>query len=356
MSTWGYFNATVTAALYTKWSQLQRTTAIFLTPLSWIFGLLIKIRHLLYEAKWLPQYKTKAFTVSVGAIEAGGSGKTPVSIHLLQKLMRQNKKVGFLSRGYGRSTEGLVVRQKGEKVGAQEYGDEPALLLNRYADVPAAICTKRIVGADYLSNIGCDTIICDDAFSHRALERDLDIVVLRGEAPFADGHLLPRGHLREPLSSLQRADLIWLHYKSPIPISALESEVLKIIGDKPCICSVSHLALRDLAGTSITPAGQNVIGAAGIAHPQSFARMLEDLGLNVLDFIAFPDHCSFNRADQEKLQTRLKAQENPPLVVTAKDAVKLNEIWSYPRIWIADLEIEVIQGQEHLNSVLKSMP
>jgi tetraacyldisaccharide 4'-kinase len=342
--------------LYTRWSRLQSNLAIFLTPLSWIFGFCLKVRHYAYDQGWLPQYRPKAFTISIGGIEAGGSGKTPITAYMLQKLRHENKHVGLLSRGYGRSSRGLICRQKGEKASAAKHGDEPTLILNRYADVPAAICAKRSLGAKYLSDLGCANILCDDAFSHRALHRDLDIVVLRGEAPIADGHLLPRGHLREPLGSLKRAHMIWLHYKSAQIKPTIPPELSHLFAGKPLVRSTSRLILKQPDGSLVQSCGQDVVAAAGIAHPQSFHHMLKELDLNVLDFLAFADHCTYHAQERQKLQESLAKHQGATLVVTAKDYVKLAEKWPPTQIWIADLEVCIFEGEEDLDNLLKTAP
>ena len=339
---------------YTRWSRLQSTLAVFLTPLSWIFGFCLKVRHHAYDQGWLLAYRPKAFTISVGGIEAGGSGKTPITAYLLQKLLQQNKKVGLLSRGYGRSSRGLIKREQGEKANATKHGDEPTLLLNRYADVPAAICAKRRFGAKYLSEIGCQIIVCDDAFSHRGLQRDLDIVVLRDEAPLADGYLLPRGHLRESPKRLTRAHLIWLHQKSAQSKSSTSAELSAILAAQKVVRSTSRLTLKHPNGSPVHYCGQDVVAVAGIAHPQSFYDMLQELELNILDFMAFADHCPYQAKERQKIQASLAKHKGSVLVMTAKDYVKMPQDWCPGQIWIADLDICVLEGEEHLNSLLKT--
>ncbi|MBJ80875.1 MAG: tetraacyldisaccharide 4'-kinase [Myxococcales bacterium] len=342
--------------LYTRWSRLQSNLAIILTPLSWLYAFYSWLRNEFYDRGWLTQYRGSPFIISVGGIEAGGSGKTPVSAYILQELLAEDKNVGLVSRGYGRKSQGLVIRQKGQEVIPTQHGDEPTLLLSRYADVPAAICGKRALGVEALSQNGVKIIVCDDAFSHRALHRDLDVVVLRGEAPLADENLLPRGHLRESPQSLQRADLVWLHHKSSTHSEQQSDRLAKLLSNKTVVESNSSLSIQTPEGAAIQPQGQEVIALAGIAHPQSFNDMLVTINLQIVDFISFPDHCAYDSKDLQKIGQCLEKNPSAKLLMTAKDYVKLAPHWPADRIWIANLELSIVRGEEHLKNALGSAP
>jgi tetraacyldisaccharide 4'-kinase len=326
------------------------TWAVPLTaPLSTLFGAAARTRRFLYDRRLLPVRAPGRPTISIGGLEAGGSGKTPVAGFVLQALLRQGRAPGLLTRGYGRAASHLVVRRRGERPLPGALGDEPAMLVAGGLDIPVAAYRVRAVGAHALIALGCDTLVLDDGFAHRALARDLDVVVLRGETPFGNGHFLPRGALREPPSSLQRAHVVWVHYRRETPPPAPPAWLSPYTHATLVLSHARVGAATDAAGNAVQLAGAPILGAAGIAHPADFADSLDATECELLGFVRFADHHPYGRDDVARLQARMRRVGARALVVTPKDAIKLAALWpDAGTLWVLGTEVVVTHGMNAL--------
>ncbi len=322
-------------------------------PLAGVFAIAALLRRWLYDRGWIAAGRASVPTISVGGLEVGGTGKTPVAGVVLSALLAAGRRPGLLSRGYGRGTQGLVLRAPGEPALPEAIGDEPAMLVREGRDVWVAACERRLVGARRLAELGCDVLVLDDGFSHRALARDLEIVVLRGEAPLGNGHLLPWGTLREPASSLRRAHVVWVHHREgqaaepPAVLKAAAPQALMVVSE-----SVGAGA-RGVSGEPVALAGRRVLAAAGVARPHEIRRALERQGAIVLGLEAFADHHAFTSADAARLRGLVASQGAEALVVTAKDAVKLAPVWSGPPLWVLGSALRLVSGAEALAARLE---
>ncbi|MCK5688385.1 tetraacyldisaccharide 4'-kinase, partial [Myxococcota bacterium] len=259
---------------------------LWATPLAYLFEIAARTRLQGFDKNYLKSVHPGVFTVSIGGIEAGGTGKTPWAEYILRTFSEAGKNPGLLSRGYGRSAKGLVVRQKGEAAFPHLIGDEPAMIVNSGLDIPVAAVSKRVEGAAALVQAGCDTIVLDDGFSHRWLRRDVDILVMRGEAPLGSGYFLPRGTLREPVESVQRAHILVLHFRDSILSENVSGNIRAIKSrwpDKKLV--VSTLKVR---GKRLDGAG--VFVACAVARPEGVIRSVEKLGGRVLGSRFYADH------------------------------------------------------------------
>ena len=322
-------------------------------PLAGLYGAIIRARRMAYDRGVLHAHPSPCFTVSVGGLEVGGSGKTPVTGYLLQRLINLGRTPGLLSRGYGRQSTGLQVRLRGQPANPEQLGDEPAMLVSTGLDIAVAVCAQRTVGAQALATQGCDTLVLDDGFAHRALQRHVDIVVLRGEQPFASGRLLPRGRLREPPSSLQRAHIVWMHYRTAAPDGPTPAwfaqhcpQALRVVSQAlPGV-------VRDLQGKQINMAGRRVIACAGIAWPADVESSLMRLGADVAAMVPFADHHPYGAADMDHLLRLQRRHSAEAIVTTAKDAVKLVARWPSVPLWVLTHEVDVRVGEAQLMSWL----
>jgi tetraacyldisaccharide 4'-kinase len=317
-------------------------------PLSWLFAMGAYVRGWAYDRSWLPSTRPLVPTISIGGLEAGGSGKTPVTAKILQILLDKQRNPGLLTRGYGRPTRKLAIRAPGTIASAALHGDEPAMLIASGLDIPVGVFAKRSVTAQILvEQFACDTLVLDDGFSHRRLQRDLEIVVLRGEQPFGNGHFLPRGTLRELPASLKRAHIVWLHFRKQPPL-----EVSDWLGQYcPQATIVVSIAqptpIYDQHDQLVQPNNQRVVVAAGIAQPRDLFDSLPSL--NVIERIAFPDHHRYTAYDV----TQLTSQSPDAVVVTPKDAIKLKRLWrTEVPLWIQGTEVQILQGEASLHSVI----
>ena len=205
---------------------------IILSPLTFIYSLIIKIRNVFFDKKIFKQVFVNAKVISVGNLTVGGSGKTPLVLNLTKHLKSNSKNVGVLSRGYGRTTKGykLVSNSFEILLNVDEAGDEIYLVADE-CNVPTAVSEKRVIGAENFLNekdIELDILVLDDAFQHRWIGRNFDILMIEqrflSDVNSFDQKLLPLGTMRESFSSIKRADAIVINRKFSHKISPLLNE------------------------------------------------------------------------------------------------------------------------------------
>ena len=323
-----------------------RPLGVMAAPLAWAFGAAAHARRYAYDRNLLHSEHAGVFTISVGGLEAGGTGKTPVAGWFLAACRDAGFAPGLLTRGYGRGTTELALAD-GVSARADAVGDEPAMLAHEHG-VPVAAVARRIEGARALVQRGCDALVLDDGFSHRKLRRDLDVVVLRAEAPLADGRLLPAGPLRESAKGLQRADVVWLHARSsgqhPTLGVALADDVLRVHSED------AEAACTDGQGAPMNLRGARIVAACGIARPEGFAATLKRAGADVAELRAFPDHHRYSAADIAQLGEAVTKHGAVALVVTAKDAVKLSGVTG--ALWTVRVGMRIVDGEQALRERL----
>jgi tetraacyldisaccharide 4'-kinase len=301
-----------------------------------VYGAAIGVRNRLYDGGFLRARKLAGPVVSVGNISAGGAGKTPFVI-LLGELLKQ-RGVGFdvLSRGYGRSARG--VRCVDPNGSAEEFGDEP-LLIARRLKCPVVVGESRYeAGALAEKKLGPQLHILDDGFQHRSLARDLDIVLVTLEDLKDD--LLPTGRLREPLKSLNRADVVVMSGDfgaSVLPVS-----------DKP--------VWRIRRDVEISGAPARPVVFCGIARPKRFLEQLRSKGINSVAEKVYRDHHAYLDADIDEL-LRLKTQSNADgFITTEKDWLNLGQrIARLGTIATAKVTMEIVDPADALDAVLRAI-
>ena len=312
-----------------------------------LFGLGVRARNALYDGGALASTRVDARVISVGNLTVGGAGKTPAVIHLARRAAARGLKVAVLSRGYGRkATDALVFGGAGVLPPADECGDEPWMI--------ARACPEAsvLVGADRAElalrarrELGADVLFLDDGFQHRKLVRDLNIVVVDEASGFGNGKLLPRGPLREPLSALGRADLIWLRVADG-PSARFPDWKVPVVRAR---YAVDALVAPD--GGEHAPTvwrGRRAVALAGVARPERFAASLKGQGIEVVGRYFFPDHHRFSLGELDEV--RAEADRLGALIATTeKDSARLPR--GYPA-WVARLGVEVLSGAEALCSAL----
>ncbi|MGW8312765.1 MAG: tetraacyldisaccharide 4'-kinase [Desulfuromonadales bacterium] len=295
-----------------------------LWPLSIIYGLAMTLRRALYRFGLKNSYRAAVPVVCVGNLTTGGTGKTPMVDFLAKRLGGRGIKCAIVSRGYAgryRQKVGRVLDASGNRLMTpEECGDEPYLLAIRNPGVPVYVARNRKLGVQAAEQDGARLLLLDDGFQHLALQRDANIVLLDAKHPIGNGHLLPAGMLREPLSALQRADLLVLtrhDQHSKLPLKA----------DVPVMRSRHVLdgTLKSLAGEVVSAkicVGKSCLAFAGIAKPEAFFAALREFGFRHIDEMPLSDHQAYN---QEILNRLLRSCHNyDMLVTTEKDAVKLS--------------------------------
>ncbi len=300
---------------------------ILLWPISVIYGALVRFRNLLYLKGILKRARPSGVRIiSVGNITVGGTGKTPVTLHLADRLKEMGIKVAILSRGYQRTTTGPKVVSDGERLlmGPSEAGDEPYLMARRLKGVPVVVSERRTLGAELVKErFNPQVIILDDGFQHLAIERDLDIVLLDGRILHENPYLLPAGPVREPASSLKRADIVLLKGGAALPHGFAH-----YINGKPLwgfhyrADGLLDKAFREAGGPELLE-GRPILAVCGIAEPASFFATLEACGAEIRGRLAFPDHHGYTSEDVAAIKESVEKTGAEWVVTTEKDGVKL---------------------------------
>jgi tetraacyldisaccharide 4'-kinase len=274
-------------------------------PLSPIFGLGVRARNAFYDRQLLPAQRLKGPVISVGNLSVGGSGKTPFVLLLGDLLKSRGIAFDILSRGYGRTSRG--VRLVDPAGSSSEFGDEP-LLMARKLSVPVIVGEERVEAGSYAEEkFGPQLHVLDDGFQHRRLARDFDIVLVTPED--ARDKLLPSGRLREPLSSLRRADAVVL-------ASGASPESFPL--DKKTVWRVR----RGILPKNVP---ERPVAFCGIARPQNFLLQLRTAGIEPVAEAIFQDHHAYTEKDVHDLLQLRQRSEGGGFVTTEKDAVNLGE-------------------------------
>jgi tetraacyldisaccharide 4'-kinase len=306
-------------------------------PLTWLFAQIVRARNARYDDGRTPVRRLRLPVISVGNLSVGGSGKTPFVQALGRWLNSQGIAYDILSRGYGRSSRGVL---QVEAEGTPDlFGDEP-LLLARTLSVPVFVGEERYeagVAAEAFAET-CEhparVHILDDGFQHRQLHRDFDIVLLA--ASDLRGSLLPFGRLREPLSALGRADAV----AAPLELSALLDAA-----------NVWHIRRRLVLHET---APTRPLAFCGLANPRQFWQSLNDVGIHPVGTFAFGDHHKYKAGDIALLQRLARQHEANGFVTTAKDLVKLDGAALKP-IVAPELVIEVEKADAHFGAMLNAV-
>ena len=293
-----------------------------LWPLSCLYGVIVRVRLYAYSTGLKTIYRAKVPVVSVGNLTVGGTGKTPMADFLAKWMLRHGIKAAIVSRGYGGEYTDPVMRVMLEGEQATKpanCGDEPFLLARKNPSVPVFVARRRALGVEAAEEAGAELIILDDGFQHRAVHRDLDIVLLDSERPFGNGHMLPVGQLREPSSSLKRSHLL-------IMTRTLPDRKSPLITDKPTLLSHHKISqsLSTLSGALLPMTdlvGKSCVAFAGIARPEDFFAALKENHLTLKEEIPLADHQVYDEALLSRLSKSCQGAD--VLITTEKDAVKL---------------------------------
>ncbi len=319
---------------------------------------------------WLTDARTKAYAegrlksggvsvpvLCVGNISVGGSGKSPLVMHLARELSAARplpwldasfagRRTAILSRGYGRKSRGFVMVSEGEGplVDARLSGDEPALFARSLPGVTIAVCENRLHGARQLQERGIELILLDDGFQHFRLQRDLDILVWDCRIDPARESLLPFGRLREKPAAASRAGILVLNHCASTRRALLRLNWFRRYTQAPALAMrTRHTGLRDPQ----TGLGERAPGGryglfSGLGNPRAFeAELSMEYGLPAWSR-RFRDHHWFGSRDLEELRQAVHRQRLDSLVCTWKDVVRLPEGHGLP-ILVAEQEVELVE-------------
>ncbi len=308
---------------------------IILFPLTPIYSVIIRLRNLFFEKKIFQSKKVDAKIISVGNITVGGSGKTPTVIYLSKLLKSEGKKVGVLSRGYGRKSKGYILVSKDGKflTSVDICGDEIYQTVTD-CEIPAAVSENRVYGAErMLKETNVNVIVLDDAFQHRWIERDINLLLCEQsflyDRSITNMNLLPTGIMREPLESISRADAVIINRKfsekKDIP------DLLKKYFEKPEIFygkykSIGFVDVKKKNIYSIKEfEGQKSLVVSGVANPYSFINALKQTNVDTENQLIFRDHKNYTLKEIQKIRRKFYSTNSHSVVTTEKDAVKFSK-------------------------------
>src|SRR5690606_13107894 len=312
----------------------QAKWMVVLRPLSWLYRLGYVSNQWLYRKGIKTSYTAPVPVMVIGNITVGGSGKTPLLIHLVEYLTQKGVRVGVISRGYG--GKGAFPAYVDLNTAPEVVGDEPALIVQA-TGVPMAVGPNRQKSIELLlEKHALDLVICDDGLQHWALNRQIEWIVLDNNRGLGNQKLLPEGYLREPVTRLETGTIIE-HAANPT-----SSLYMHLAASQPYL-------LNQDSSKSFDPE-TNFYAVVGIGFPQRFYQTLESLGLQQFQCHEFPDHHDYAIED-------LQFEDNHPIITTEKDAVKMmtllqkypdyqREIWVVPvNAVLSDACYSVLQQQ-----------
>ncbi|MBF0493783.1 MAG: tetraacyldisaccharide 4'-kinase [Candidatus Omnitrophica bacterium] len=321
---------------------------LFLTILSFFYCAAVGLASWMYKTGIKRSYKMDVPVVSVGNITLGGTGKTPFVIYLADYFSGKGVKAGILTRGYG--------------------GDETVLMKETLPDTAVYAGKNRLDNARAAVNDGCKLLILDDGFQHRRIKRDLDIVLLDKNKPFGNGHIFPRGVLRESTDALKRADICIFTKidRKKCSGEATSSVCTACRGEMPAgstaVSGVHKPVFFTDASNTFYPLesvrGKKVCLVAGIADPIYFEEMVYGLGCDIKKTFFFDDHYAYAQCDVDAIGEVCEKQGIEKIIMTHKDFVKFRKLDCLKienKILVLMVKFAVTEGKESLFARLDSV-
>lgn len=330
-----------------------------LYPLSLLYRTLIALRNLFFDLGVFSQNRVDATVISVGNLSVGGTGKTPLVLHLIDMISPFKKNIAVVSRGYGRSSNSPKLYLPFEKINDWcESGDEPFLLKKRVENLTISIDPKKIRGAAEAVEKGkSELIILDDGFQHRSVKRDLDIVLIEEPNDIKNRYLLPAGRLREPLKSLKRADIVVFMGRETD-----SAGIQKYLNSESILCggvkepdllinlnSDEELELSELSGKKLT-------AFCGIGNPDGFLSTLNSFEPSQVELLKFPDHHIYTERDFTEIKNKFISSNSDFLITTEKDAFKLPQnIFAEIDVYLLRITFTIRWGKDKFDHTINEL-
>ena len=323
-------------------------------PLSIIFKFVTDIRNKLYDCNFLKSEKINVPVISVGNLSTGGTGKTPMVDFIIYNLKRDYN-ISVLSRGYNRKSKGFIEIKNSDNPSL--VGDEPFLIKSNHSEVPVFACEDRVEGAKkIISENNTNLILLDDAFQHRKISRNLDIVLTDYNNLFYKDYLLPYGNLRESRNNINRADVI-IVTKCPLDFNKADAIKIKnqINPKKTQSLFFSQIkyseilfGFKEVSFKSISNSKLTLV--TGIANSQPLKEYLKKNNVN-FDHFDYPDHYNYSRKDVNKI---LATTKNNIILTTKKDYYKLSQ-FKIDNLLYIDIKVEFLNGKQEFLSTIKEV-
>jgi tetraacyldisaccharide 4'-kinase len=360
-----------------RWFDLALVNLLFAA--SRFYRMAVQFRVWMYDKRVIRNHALGCLVVSIGNLTCGGTGKTPVVEVFARTLSENGRKVAILSRGYRSKkrtfreklahffTKGkiesppkVVSDGKDLLLNSEYAGDEPYMLASNLPEVAVVVDKDRVKSGIYaINNFQSDVIILDDGFQYLMLKPHINIVLVDSTDPFGNGHVLPRGVLREPIKNIRRADYIFLtksdgshkldHLKRFIRRHTRRAEIIE--------CCHKPQNLVTLEGKEIHPLsklkGAKVAALSAIARPESFEKFLEDFGAELVLKDHFADHHRYTQQEIIDFVNQAKAAGAEMIMTTEKDAVRIPRLdrCDVPILYLR-IQIDILSGQESFNQCI----
>lgn len=332
----------------------------YLLPFSWLYGLGVRVRNLLFDAGVLKSRLFDTPTICVGNLTVGGTGKTP-HVEYLIRLLSPTFKVAVLSRGYKRKTKGYVLADRQST--ALDIGDEPCQMKTKFPSLTVAVCEDRCEGIRQIETDKrtrqTEVILLDDAYQHRYVKARLTILLMDYHRPIYTDHLLPAGLLREPWSERRRADIV-IVTKCPPSLSETEKEhigrCLRLETSQSLFFStMEYHDLKPLYCGADKPldrlcSDDHILLVTGIARPLPLVNMLKSHSPHV-SCLNYPDHHHFTNKDISDINDAFASMPSPKMVVTTeKDAARLQSVGGLSEevrhhLFEVPIEVKILFGE-----------
>lgn len=333
---------------------------------AWCYGVIVRIRAWCYRRGWLRSVRLPCRVISVGNVTVGGTGKTPTVILFTEWLQAKGQRVAILSRGYKRvSAVPQLLVSNGVKIVASssESGDEPFLMAHRCPQAIVAVGADRVaLGQWVLEQFHVDCMILDDGFQHRALYRDVDLVLLDATDGVGLDALLPAGRLREPLDGTGRASAVVItRADSPADVAAIRDRLraiafplentMEIVFEPECIVSVVTQEQQSVSWGR----HKKVWLVSGIGNSQSFRRSAESVGMDIIGETVFEDHHGYSPSDVKRVRVAMQVHEHTIVLTTEKDAVKVVSLLTRDDPWwTLRVSARIVKGEDPLRRLIES--
>ncbi len=342
---------------------------------SLVYEQLVNIKLMGYKLGLSGKERLNCYVISLGNITVGGTGKTPTAQRLAREIRDMGYRVVILNRGYRskwRGEIGIVSDGKTLKMDAAEAGDEAYMLAKHLPEVPVVIGAERAVTGQYaIEELGAEVAILDDGYQHWQLVRDLDILLIDAVNVFGNGHILPRGTLRESISHIRRADVCLMTKVDQAEPGSREyiRDTVKKYNPAAQIVESIHYPQRlmplsewfsDLTAEGVPVSeisGKRIMAVSAIGNPASFERTLKDLGSVIIESLRYPDHHEYTVREMNDVFGQAENLGAEAIVITEKDAVKIpaevaGKDWSIP-IFVICVEVKLKDGAKRFREELR---
>ena len=321
---------------------------LILLFLSFAYGIIIR---LLIFISFLDLKRFNLRIISVGNITVGGTGKTSLVEYIARKFRERGSKVAILTRGYKRGAFDLL-------------GDEPKMLLKNLSNVPVVVNKNRAVALRRIEKeYGIDIVVLDDGMQQWRIKKDLEIVTIDATNPFGNKHMIPRGILRQPLSTLKKADIFVLTKTDLAGNSDTLKRRLDHYNSKALIVESVHYPVgfyRPEEEENLIPKDflkeENVAILSGIGDPDSFASTVSSLGIKIALDLRFGDHHNYTSGEIKAVTESIRNKGLNLLIITEKDATRLSDkeldMFAGIEVFVLRIELKILKNEENFLSRL----